>query len=252
MQAIQKETTRGWVERISKGYDSAKLSEDKSAHYQELARQFDTDTKRRGLEALVDQDKDILKTVQYLDIASQNETRELRGLTYVILDVDQMSVINMKYGRNVGDLILRHIRKVANEVLLEKECKAYYIGKPSEETPQSKGDQLIVYLNHAYMPQDDLNKLIYDIKEKVATRVYDDLILKFPSMPASWKGLEQEKISVSIGYVAVFDALIYTKDKRGEDKCTTATSLRDVATHNLKVAKEKNKKTGNGTAYGLN
>ena len=252
MQGITRETNRGWIERISGSSTGASPSVptnygDESAYHQERAKSWHKDTKRRGLEALVDQDKDILKTVECLNVASSNENNS--GLTYAILDVDQMSIINTKYGKNVGDLVLRHIRKVANDYLIKSD-KAYYIGKPSEETPQSKGDQLLLILNHANIPQEDLDNLIDNIKQKVAMRVYAELE-KFPSMPARWKDFEQEVISVSIGYTAVRDATIY-KEQRGEEKCTTATLLRDVATKNLKVAKAQTKKKGSGTAFGLN
>ena len=243
MQAIQKETNRGWIERISGSSTGAAPSvqtynADESAYYQERAKSWHEDTERRGLEALVNGDKDILNTVNCINLASKSENL---GLTYAILDVDRMSKINAKYGKNVGDLILRHVRKAANEYLMKND-KAYHVGKPSTETPESKGDQLILILNHAHIPQDDLDNLIGVIKEKVATRVYDELQLKFPSMPASWNGLEKEKISVSIGYATVRNARIYN-EKRGEEKCTMVTLLRDVATNNLKVAKKQTKKT---------
>ena len=251
MQAIQKETTRGWIDRISGGTTRVipqAVPEQDSAYYEERAKAWHNDTERRGLESLIGQDKDVLEAIKYLDIASQSENP---GLTYAILDVDKMNIINTRYGRNVGDLILRRIRDIANEYLMKKENKAYHVGKPSTENPQSKGDQLILILNDADSAQENLDNLIGVIKEKVAQSVYDELSIKFPGMPARWNYIEREGISVSIGYVAVRNAGIYEK-QRGEEKCTTVTLLRDVATNNLQVAKKQTKKKGSGTAFGLN
>ena len=223
---------------------------DTSAYHEERAKRSHEDTQRRGLEALLSKDKDILKTVECLDIASKNENNS--GLTYAILDVDNMSEINMKYGEQVGNLILKYVREVSNYVLMNRDDKAYHVGKPSTESPQSKGDQLILILNHAYLPQEDLDNLIDIIKEGVATRVYDDLRMNFRSIPARWKDIEQEKISVTIGYATVRDAKIHNQNKRGEEKCTMAISLRDIAMNSLKIAKVQTKKKGSGTAFGLN
>lgn len=227
------------------GDDSAEPV-DASAYHQERAKQFHEDTQRRGLEALVKGDKDILKTIECLDIASKNDKDN--GLTYAILDIDNMSEINMKYGKQVGNLVIKYVREVANHVLMDK---SHYVGKPSIETPESKGDQLFLILNHAYLPQEDLDNLIDIIKKGVATRVYDELRMNFRSIPARWKNIEDEEISVTIGYTAVRDARIY-KQQRGEEKCTTATLLRESATRSLKIAKVQTKKKGSGTAYGLN
>ena len=88
-----------------------------------------------GLEALVNEDKDIKNTIKYLEIAANKDNP---GLTYAILDVDKMSRINDRYGRAVGNKILERIKYVANYVLREK---ADYIKKPASENPLTKGDQ---------------------------------------------------------------------------------------------------------------
>lgn len=252
---IQRETTKGWIERISGGTTRVipqEVPKHDSAYYEERARDWNKDLERKGLEARLNENKDINEIVRSLGIASKQEDP---ALTYAILDVDQMSRINERYGHNVGNLILRYVKETADTVLKDK---AYYIGKPSEETPESKGDQLILILNHAYLPQDDLDNLIGTIKQKVATKVYDKLHQDYPSMPARWEGLEQEEISVTIGYTAVRNARIYDQ-KRGEEKCTTGTELekaavflRENTAFNLNAAKKKTKKLGRGTVFGLN
>lgn len=252
---IQKETTRGWIERISGGTTKViprDVPKQDSAYYEERARAWHEDIEKSGLEAKLNNDKDINEIAKCLEIASKKEDP---ALTYAILDVDKMSEINSKYGENVGDLILRQIRKTTTDYLKDK---ALYVGKPSQETPQSKGDQLILILNHAYLPQDDLDNLIGTIKQNVAIKVYEKLHQDYPSMPARWEALEQEEISVTIGYTAVRNAKIYDQ-KRGEEKCTTGTELENAAVFlrkntafNLNAAKKQTRRLGRGTVFGLN
>lgn len=205
----------------------------------------DENLRKAGLEARLNRDQDIKNIVKCLETAAAD--KENHGLTYAVLDVDKMSRINTKYGERVGNLILKHVREVTNYVLREK---AYYIGKPSSENPLTNGDQLILILNHAYIPEEDLNSLKNIIKASVAARAYSDLQLSFPSMPAEWQGLEDEEVSVSIGYVAVRDARVQSrKEKRGDTTWDSAKLLRDVTVDKcLSEAKKK----GPGAVYGLN
>lgn len=196
-----------------------------------------------GLEALANGDSDIENTIKYLEKAANNQ--ENCGLTYAILDVDKMSKINDKYGEAVGDKILSYVRDTANYVLREK---AYYIGRPTVENKLTHGDQLILILNHAYLPEEDLNSLRSILKASVAARVYEDLQKSFPSMPAGWQDLKDEEVSVSIGYVAVRDARVQTKKEGGERICSSATLLRDIAIRQVMIAKRK----GGDIIVGLN
>lgn len=194
----------------------------------------DDNLRRIGLEDIANNDPDSILLIESLKRAAANG---YGGFTYAVLDVKKMTRINNKYGERVGDMILQEVRNTAHYVLNAK--GKYRIEKPRSENQFTKGDQLFLILNYATEAREDLQEVADEISATAAKKVHTKLQRGFHRMPAKWEELENERVTVSICYVAVPDIKPHLKKEEEVAKCSLVPSLKMHAFGLLKKAKEK-------------
>ncbi|MBW2969839.1 GGDEF domain-containing protein [Candidatus Woesearchaeota archaeon] len=176
--------------------------------------------------------RDLYELTKSLEYASY---KSKPALTYAILDVDEMTEINRKFGDDIGNLILGEIRKLAGQILERPR-----IARPTQENMYTAGDQFIITLGYTGQKStESMNKLVETIREHAAKNVYDRLCQAIAEPPKTWQKLQTEKIRVSIGYVQMEDMISNEE---------TAKTTRKTALNRLRRAKIR----GGGLAIGMN
>lgn len=226
MQEALTEKEREWVESIFEDSDlDSRLRAEATS---------DENLRKIGLEDIANNDPDTGILVDSLKKAAANG---YGGFTYAVLDVKKMTRINDKYGERIGDMILQEVRNTAHYVLNTK--GKYRIEKPRSENQFTKGDQLFLILNYATEAHEDLQEVADEISATAAKKVHIKLQRGFHRMPAKWEELENERVTVSICYVAVPDIKPHLEKEEEVTKCSLVPSLKMHAFGLLKKAKER-------------